>query len=36
MTKNGSWIRIMTKEQEGYNNKRKDYMIRKEDLIYFR
>ena len=28
--------RTMAKEDDGYNNKREDYMIRKEDMTYFR
>jgi len=31
-----SKTRTMIKEDEGYNNKRGDCMIRKKDIIYFR
>ena len=29
-------IRTMAKEDDGYKNKREDYMIRKKDMTYFR
>ena len=29
-------IRIMTKEDDGYNNKIDNFMIRKEDMFYFK